>query len=363
MIVSTGIAGFAVRGKSSPPYVQTSLKSAHLRPASVPRPGPGNAVTASGVLKPALLVSVGTQLSGTVVEVLADFNDPVKKDQPLARLAPDTFAAAVREAEAALAVAAATARLRATAVERARTRFTAAQSERAQADAQRLGARAELKRYARNLERKRKLARRGNLTARDLDDARTAKTVAAAKVKEAEAARRAGTAAVSTAQAEIRMAEADHIKARAIVAQRKAALDRARIDLAQTTIRAPIDGIVLSRTVEVGQTVAASLNAPTLFTVARDLRRMAVHARVDESDVGRIRVGQTAAFTVDAHPDRRYRGAVQQIQKAPKVIQNVVTYTIVIGADNKDTTLLPGMTALVSVGAGKTPLSRAKPGH
>ncbi len=194
---------------------------------------------------------------------------------------------------------------------------------------------------------------------RELDDARTAEAVAAAALQEAEAERRASEAAVRAAAADIDMAEADHAVARAVASQRQAALDRARIDLAQTTIRAPVDGVVLSRSVEVGQTVAASLNAPTLFTVAGDLREMEVHASVDESDIGRIRVGQAATFTVDAYPDRSFRGTVRQIQRAPQVIQNVVTYRIVIATTNADASLLPGMTALVDIKSGRVPAPAA----
>jgi HlyD family secretion protein len=126
-------------------------------------------------------------------------------------------------------------------------------------------------------------------------------------------------------------------------------LDEAQVELARTTIRAPIDGVVIGRDVDLGQTVAASLEAPTLFTIAQDLRRMEVHASIDEADIGRVRRDQHVTFTVDAYPQRSFEGSVVQIRKAPQVIQNVVVYTVVISAENPDLLLLPGMTATVTV--------------
>jgi HlyD family secretion protein len=129
----------------------------------------------------------------------------------------------------------------------------------------------------------------------------------------------------------------------------RAALRQAEIDLERSVIRAPIDGVVIGRDVDRGQTVAASLEAPTLFTIAQDLRQMEVHARIDEADIGRIRSGQSAHFTVDAFPNRSFTGSVVQIRKAAQVVQNVVTYTVVILTENPDLLLLPGMTALVRI--------------
>jgi HlyD family secretion protein len=353
VVATMGIAGFALRGQSSSSDVQA--QSASKSPQSRKAGG----VTASGVLKPALVVSVSTQLSGTVAAILVDFNDVVQKDQPIARLAADTFEAAVRESRAGLAVATTTAQLRAAAVERTKTKLDAARSELAKADARRLGAHAEFERSERELKRKQQLAKRGNIPARELENAQSAKAVADAALREAEAGRQAGKAAVLTAEAEVKMAEADRNVAQAVVAQREAAADRARIDLAQTIIRAPVDGVILSRSVEVGQTIAANLNAPTLFTVAGNLREMEVHASIDESDIGQISIGQSATFTVDAYPDETFRGVVRQIQKASKTMQNVVTYTIVIATKNKNAKLLPGMTTLVRIKSDKVPLADA----
>jgi HlyD family secretion protein len=131
------------------------------------------------------------------------------------------------------------------------------------------------------------------------------------------------------------------------VGQAQASLNQANIDLGYTVIRSPVDGMVISRNVDVGQTVAASLSAPTLFTIANDLTRMEVHTNVDEADVGNIHEGQEVSFTVDAHPRRRFRGKVHQVRNAPQIIQNVVTYDAVVRIDNKELLLKPGMTANV----------------
>jgi HlyD family secretion protein len=145
------------------------------------------------------------------------------------------------------------------------------------------------------------------------------------------------------------MADAELLYAEAGERQQAAELDQARIDLARTLIAAPSDGVVIGRDVDGGQTVAASLEAPTLFTIAQDLRHMEVHAKVDEADIGQIRVGQRASFTVDAYPARIFSGTVEQIRKAPEVVENVVTYTVVLSAQNADLVLLPGMTAMIQV--------------
>ena len=145
------------------------------------------------------------------------------------------------------------------------------------------------------------------------------------------------------------MAEANLQNAEAVVEQRQAALEQAELDLARTTIRAPIDGVVIKRDVNPGQTVAVTLEAKTLFKIAQDLREMELRGRIDEADVGKLQVGQTVRFTVDAYSDRVFIGRVLQIRKSPEVVQNVVTYTTIISAPNPDLLLLPGMTAVLKV--------------
>ena len=154
---------------------------------------------------------------------------------------------------------------------------------------------------------------------------------------------------MTAAEAQLRVAEAMLKNAVAQVAQNEAAQRQAQVDLDHTFIRAPVDGVVVGRTVDVGQTVAASLQAPTLFTIAQDLRNMQVDTNVDEADVGRVKVGQATTFTVDSFPGRTFSGEVVQIRKAPLVVQNVVTYDVVVSAKNPEQRLLPGMTANVRI--------------
>jgi HlyD family secretion protein len=300
-------------------------------------------------VKPTLLVEVGSQLSGDIVEILADFNDPVLQDQPLARLAPETYEAAVKEARAAYEVARADAQLRLVATERDEARRMTVRAELDVARARSSAAHANLEGTELVLERKEALAKRGTLPQAELDRARTELAIAAAALQEAEAEVKARQAALLAVRAETKMADADLRAAEAAIVRQQAVLDRARADLERTVIRSPIDGVVVARRFDVGQTVAASLDSPTLFTVARDLRQMEVHAKVDEADIGRIRTGHPASFTVDAFPERRFPGIVRQIRMAPSIVQNVVTYTIVITTDNRELILRPGMTALLRI--------------
>ena len=151
------------------------------------------------------------------------------------------------------------------------------------------------------------------------------------------------------AEADVQMAEADLENAQAEVEQREAALDQARLDLDRTVLRAPIDGVIIKRDVNPGQTVAVTLEAKTLFTIAQDLRRMEVDGKIDEADIGRLKVGQSTLFTVDSYPERSFTGTVLQVRKAPEGKQNVVTYTVIVSADNPDLLLLPGMTATLRI--------------
>jgi HlyD family secretion protein len=155
--------------------------------------------------------------------------------------------------------------------------------------------------------------------------------------------------AIAIAEAELRMAEANVQNAQAVVAQRQAALDQTQLDLDRTVLRAPIDGTIIKRDVNPGQTVAVSLEAKTLFTIANDLRQMEVHGKIDEADVGQLKTGQMAQFTVDAYPEQIFSGQVTQIRKSPEVVQNVVTYAAIISAPNPDLLLLPGMTAQLRI--------------
>ncbi|UCF56103.1 MAG: efflux RND transporter periplasmic adaptor subunit, partial [Deltaproteobacteria bacterium] len=172
---------------------------------------------------------------------------------------------------------------------------------------------------------------------------------AVAQLNAAYAEEQAQGSLVRSREAAVKMAKAQVEHALAQVQQREAALHQSRVDLEHTVIRSPVDGVVIERSVDVGQTVAASLQAPTLFTIAQDLRKMQVDTNVDEADIGRIRVDQRVTFTVDSFPGHEFKGSVKQIRKAPETVQNVVTYTVVVSADNPDLRLLPGMTANVQI--------------
>jgi HlyD family secretion protein len=237
-------------------------------------------VTANGKLNPVALVSVGTQVSGTVIRLRADFNDQVKSGQVLLELDPTTFRAAVAQSEGEVKSAEASLRL-------ARTTES----------------------------RLRELHALEYVSREELDQAVQAREAAQARLQIA-----------------------------------RGSLERDRANLGYSVIRSPVSGVVVSREVDVGQTVAASFQTPTLFKIARDLRVMQIDSNVAEADIGKVKVGQSVNFTVDAHPDRGFEGRVKQIRLNPIVEQNVVTYNVVVSVDNKDLALLPGMTAYIGIG-------------
>ncbi|MBB3122356.1 efflux RND transporter periplasmic adaptor subunit [Pseudoduganella violacea] len=239
-------------------------------------------VTASGTINPVALVNVGSQVSGTVSELNADFNDRVKKGQILLKLEPTIFEAQIRQAEASLASAEASMRL-------AQATFTRNQT----------------------------LVSQNYVSTLALDQSKRE---------------------VDVAKANIELA--------------KAQLARARADLNNSVIRAPIDGVIIKRTIDLGQTVAASFNTPNLFQIARDLTKMQIDTNVSEADVGMLKEGQPARFVVDAYPDKEFDARMRQFRLAPNVVQNVVTYNVVLDVDNKDELLKPGMTAQVRLVVG-----------
>ncbi len=267
-------------------------------------------VSAVGSVRALNTVEVGSQLSGQIAELFADFNTPVEAGDLLARIDPQSFERRVQEAEAGLAVAVASVAIQQASIGRAEVLQDNARRE---------------------LERQRSLIGRGG--------------VSEAALELAEANYRNTGADVDIARAQLRSAEAT-------VLQREAALEAARIDLERTEIRSPINGVVINRAVDLGQTVAASLQAPVLFTIAQDLSEIRIEASVDEADIGNVRDGAEARFTVDAFPDREFNGRVAQVRLAPNEAQNVVTYTVVINAANPGRRLLPGMTANIDLVTG-----------
>lgn len=292
--------------------------------AKVTRGDIKSVVSASGSLRPVVSVLVGSQVSGKIAELLADFNSPVTAGQVIGRLDPANFEAKVWQAESDLKVAQANVSMQEAALLAARAEVDAARSN--------------LKDSEQDYVRKKELLDRRAVAQSVLDKAVAVKDQARAKL--------------NGALANLRMQEAQVGHAHAMVDEKQAQLKQRELDLSYTIIKSPVDGVVINRSVDVGQTVAASLQAPTLFTIAQDLRDMQVEVSVDEADIGRIREGQDVSFTVDAFPDREFAGKVTQIRKAPTEIQNVVTYTVIVGAKNPDFSLLPGMTANVSMVIG-----------
>lgn len=250
-------------------------------------------VTASGTLSARVTVQVGSQVSGRIQEVLVDFNSPVKKGQLVARLDPQLFQATLE-----------------------------------QANANYLSAKAQLV--------------RAEVQAFDADRVyNRAKALGAQSL--------AGQAEIDTAETNAKVAKTQVDIAKATVEQTRAALNLAQVNLSYTKIHSPIDGVVISRSIDVGQTVAASLSAPVLFTIAEDLRKMQLDTNVAEGDVGRMEAGQKAQFSVDAYPGQKFQGEISMIRYAPQTVQNVVTYDAVLAVDNADLRLRPGMTATISI--------------
>ena len=200
-----------------------------------------------------------------------------------------------------------------------------------------------------SLQRRQDLGKQGILSKEDLDTAQATYDQAVAQLQAAQAQVDAGMRQVQAVKAQENVAEAQLRAAQAQVRQTQASLEQAQVDLEHTRILAPVDGTVIARRMDVGQTVAASFQAPTIFEIAQDLTKMQVDTNVDEADIGKVQVGQPAMFTVDAHPGEMFRGSVSQIRQAPINVQNVITYDVVVGVNNQDMKLLPGMTANVKV--------------
>jgi HlyD family secretion protein len=303
--------------------------------ATVTRQTIAKTISATGTLQALTTVQVGTQVSGTIAELHADFNDRVKKGQVIARLDPSQLQAQLAQSNASWSSAQA-------AVQSAQSNVLAAQGavEAAQANVARTEA--ALSDAQTTLNRTRQLVEYKVAAAMDLQTAQAAVDRAAADKQQA-------LAQVTQAKSQAQAAKSQVGQAQAQAAQAKAAVDLAQVNMRHTVIEAPIDGVVVARNVDVGQTVAASLQAPVLFLIANDLTRMQALANIDEADVGQLATGSEVTFTVDAYPTDEFRGKVSQVRLAPQAVQNVVTYTAVIDVSNPDLKLKPGMTANVTV--------------
>lgn len=285
---SGGIFTFFLGNHSSYTSVQDVFKLAEVQEKSI-----SDIINTTGTLIPVALVSVSSLVSGQVKELLVDFNTDVKEGDALAVFDPVTFEHALMEAEAVVAI----------------------------GQANKLKATITLREAESDLQRKRSLYESGSGALTDQNKSIAARDLAAANLLEANATLKKGDAAVS----------------------------QAKTNLARATIRSPITGTIINRNVEIGQVLAVSLAVPTLFTIAKDLTAMQLDALVSEGDIGRVRVGQRVAFTVDTYPDRVFRGNVLQIRKQPQNNQNVVLYTVIVATPNPERVLLPGMTATTQI--------------
>jgi HlyD family secretion protein len=283
-LTTIGVGAFYSRGGDAAPNILAE---------PITRGSVVSIVAATGTLEAVTTVQVGTQVSGTIQTLMADYNSIVGKGQVLARLDPSLFESAIEQARANLI--------------------------RAEADRDRL--------QVALADAVVKLARARELSARQL--------IPASELDAAEVNRRSAEAQVKSAAAQ--------------VTQARAALSQAQVNLSKTVITSPIDGIVIARNVDVGQTVAASLQAPTLFEIAADLSRMQLKANIDEADLGRIAEGQPVSFSVDAYPGDTFTGRVEQVRLNPVIEQNVVTYAAIVSAPNRNLKLKPGMTASLTV--------------
>jgi HlyD family secretion protein len=330
-------------------YAQNGAAGPRLRTAKVTRGPLTAAVATSGNLNAVVTVQVGSQVSGQIKELYADFNTVVERNQLIARIDPASFEARVTQARAEVEAADAAVLNQRAQLERARADIDNARAALAAARAQTAKSEVALIDARRDLDRKSDLFTKELVARSERDTAQATHDSADAQVEANRAQEVALSSAIRSAEAQLRVVGAQLQSAEATVRQKRAALDQALVDLDRTFIRAPVDGVVVSRNVDVGQTVAASLQAPILFVIAQDLTKMQVDTNVDEADIGRIQEGQAATFTVDSFPGQTFAGQVVQIRKSPKTIQNVVTYNVVVAAENAERKLMPGMTASLKI--------------
>ncbi len=343
------VAGLLISGALYSVFSRSKPQGASFRTARVDRGPMVSEVSCTGTVNPVMTVKVGAEVTGKIKELFADFNSEVTEGQLIARIDPEPFEARVSQAEADLNVAIANVEIRKAAVERARAELENARSDLAAAAAQTEKARVAVADAKRELARMRSLHESQAIPDRQFEQTEATHDQAVASLDSARAQQEAHKSAIRTREALVKMEQAQLSHAEAQVKHRKAALNDANIELNHTAIHSPVRGVVVSREVDVGETVVARLQTPLLFTIAQDPRKMQVETRVDEADIGRIHVGHAAAFTVDTFPERRFSGVVDQIRKAPHLVQNVVTYTVIVMTDNQDMALLPGMTASVRV--------------
>ena len=308
LVIAVAAAGvFWLGGDKNTTSAAQKVETAAINTGDIKR-----TVATSGSVRPLITVEVGSQVSGQIQEIYVDFNSPVVKGQLLALIDPQSFESRVVQSRADLRVATSNVIVQQANIDRAEANLRFARLE---------------------YERTEPLAKKGTVSTSDLDTA---------------------LAAYESAKADVTMAKAQLENALAMKDQRQASLESAEIDLERTNIRSPINGVVIERAVDPGQTVAASLSSPLLFNIAQDLAEIQIEANVDEADIGNVHEDNEVTFSVDAFPDLEFTGQVNQVRLAPNEANNVVTYTVIITAANPDLKLLPGMTAIVEIVTGKS---------
>ncbi|HXI62865.1 MAG TPA: efflux RND transporter periplasmic adaptor subunit [Pyrinomonadaceae bacterium] len=373
-----GTAGIAVLAAAAFYFWGNQASAAQYLTAKVDRGNLRNTVTATGTLQAVTTVQVGSQASGTISSLSADYNSVVKKGQVIAQLDPAVSKAQVEQARANLQQAQASLQQAHAAVSNSRAGVSDAQARAQGASSTAQNNQAGVAAAQANLavlkaqqddalsllNQQESLLKSGVIAQRDVDIAKTAYQTAQARYDQGvaqlnqaklsqQSAAGSGIASsqaqVQQSQAQVQQSQASVSAAEAQVQQAQAALQLAQVNLAHTTITSPIDGIVVSRDVNVGQTVAASLSAPTLFTIANDLTKMQVIANIDQADIGLVENAKSVRFSVDAFPGKDFDGKIEQMRLNPQTVQNVVTYNVVIDVDNPEQKLKPGMTANLTV--------------
>ncbi|MFB3894847.1 MAG: efflux RND transporter periplasmic adaptor subunit [bacterium] len=319
-----------------------------FRTAKVERGYVSELITATGKVQATTEVDVGSQVSGTIQAIYIDYNSRVKKGQLIAQIDPRTLQAQVTQNKANLESAEAGVKNAHAAFENAKANVQNLKAALVSAKANAEKAKSTMEYNNRNYERYKQLRTEDLVSQNDLENAQTSYETAKASYDAAVAQIDSNQAQFVAAQASAKAAETNIDSAKADVSKAKAALEQSELNLSYTRIIAPVNGTVISKDVEVGQTVAASLSAPTLFSIAEDLAKMQVVASIDEADVGRVKEGQKASFTVDAYPDKKFEGKVSQIRSNPITESNVITYQGIIDVSNPNLELKPGMTASIS---------------
>lgn len=350
LLAGAGVWAYAARDNA-----ETAENAQRYRSEKIQRGAIIAAVSATGTVTPTTTVIVGSQLSGQAVEILADFNSEVKAGQVMARLNRDTLMAKYDAARADLAQARAARQLSDAQAEKTRADTMRAEAQLSDVQAQAQRAEAMLADAETTFERQQSLKARGIASDVTMQSATTQRNALTSAKRSAEAQIASSRAQIAALQADLKIVEAQKLSGDAQIAKTEAQVRQIEVDLGNSEIKSPVDGVVIQRNVELGQTVAASLQAPTLFLVAQDLKLIEIYVNVDETDVGRVKAGQDVEFTVNAYAARTFKGKVKQIRLGSQSVQNVVIYTTIVEVANDDMALLPGMTANLRIFTERKP--------